>query len=82
MNGYKEFKKDLFVLIVIASIFTKVLNAFNFGFDSTDDRKNNKRSGMVLYVDNLTGCHYLQGGLFGGISKRYDRNGKHICIGK
>jgi len=37
------------------------------------------RSGFRLMIDYGTGCQYLQGGLFGGITPRLDRNGNHIC---
>ena len=37
------------------------------------------RSGLGLYIDARTSCHYLSGGPFGGITPRLDRNGKHIC---
>jgi hypothetical protein len=47
-------------------------------YDDTDDIENGKRSGMRLFTDNLTGCQYLQAGLFGGMSPRYDREGNHI----
>jgi hypothetical protein len=37
------------------------------------------RSGLGLYVDHRTGCHYLGAGLFGGITPRVDSSGKQIC---
>ena len=37
------------------------------------------RSGLGLYIDALTGCEYLSAGLFGGITPRLDRSGKHVC---
>jgi len=57
------------VIVWIASLF------------STDDTDKSgwKRSGMQLYTDHKTGCQYLSGGLFGGITPRVDENGKHIC---
>lgn len=47
-------------------------------YDDTDDVGNEKRSGASLIIDYETGCHYL-GKLFGGITPRMDKNGKHIC---
>ena len=47
--------------------------------DDTDPE--NGRSGFKLLIDNRTGCHYLQAGIFGGLSPRYDKNGRHICDG-
>ena len=39
------------------------------------------RSGISLYVDSLTGCHYL-GTLFGGLTPRLDAEGEQICTGQ
>lgn len=47
-------------------------------YDDTDDAANSERSGMRLFTDNLTGCQYLQAGLFGGMSPRTDGTGKHV----
>jgi len=53
--------------------------------DSTDASKWG-RSGMVLRIDNLTGCHYLETKGFLGISTaitpRLDKSGTQICIGE
>ena len=45
-------------------------------FDDTDPTSG--RSGLRLYVDARTGCHYL-GGAFSGITPRVDAEGRHIC---
>lgn len=50
------------------------------GLDSTD-RNRLKKSGLGLYIDNATGCHYIQGGIFGNMVPRLDKNGNHICAG-
>lgn len=44
--------------------------------DDTDGPE--KRSGMALYIDYRTGCHYL-GNPFGGITPRLDQDGRHMC---
>ena len=46
--------------------------------DSTDTPDN--RSGMALYIDAKTGCHYLGDGR-GGLIPRLDSNGNHVCVG-
>lgn len=50
--------------------------------DTTDKSRLN-RSGVSLYVDALTGCHYLsvQEGIFGKgvLIPRLDRIGQHYC---
>jgi len=50
-------------------------------YDDTDDRENGERSGLVPYTDHATGCQYLKGGLFSGITPRLDRDGNHMCNG-
>lgn len=50
-------------------------NHFKIGFDDTDG---DTRSNMVIRVDNLTKCQYLQGS-GGGLTPRLDTRGKHIC---
>jgi hypothetical protein len=44
--------------------------------DDTDPPEG--RSGMTLYIDHRTGCHYV-GNPMGGITPRVDAKGKHIC---
>ncbi len=46
--------------------------------DDTDPPEGH--SGMKLYVDHRTGCHYL-GNPWGGITPRLDAKGKHVCEG-
>ena len=48
--------------------------------DSTDNVLTGERSGLGIYVDHMTGCHYLSGGISGGITPRLDSEGDHICI--
>ena len=49
-------------------------------YDSTDDVVGEKRSGLALYTDQLTGCQYVKGGYFGGTTPRMDRTGRQICV--
>jgi len=60
----------LFAILWICSFFST---------DSTD--RGFKKSGLGLYIDNATGCHYIQGGIFGNMTPRLDRQGNHICGG-
>jgi hypothetical protein len=53
------------------------------GYDSTDDHVNRVRSGMRLYIDHGTGCHYLASPAFLGsttLVPRMDRRGNHYCV--
>ena len=47
--------------------------------DDTDPAKS--QSGLRLYIDNKTGCHYLSTGNRDGITPRLDSTGKQICAG-
>lgn len=48
--------------------------------DSTDPVDG--RSGLALYIDNLTGCHYLSKPLGTVLTPRVDKNGEHVCHGQ
>jgi len=69
---------------ICAVVFIFLLFTGNpFAWDDSDDKVNNKRSGMVVYTDHLTGCQYLSGsGLGQALTPRLDREGSHICITK
>ncbi|MCK4786856.1 MAG: hypothetical protein KAV87_24075 [Desulfobacteraceae bacterium] len=73
MDVYRKFKNDLFICIIICWALMVVFGAFER--DSTDGEK---RSGMALKIDAMTGCHYLEGQR-GGLIQRFDSNGKQIC---
>lgn len=45
--------------------------------DDTDPPGMGQRSGMKLFVDHRTGCHYL-GNVLGGITPRVDGAGRHV----
>lgn len=47
-----------------------------------DSDSKTERSGLTIYTDNKTGCQYVKGGLFGGLSVRVDQSGKPICKGE
>lgn len=69
--------RSLFVIIVMSIVIWVVDIATPY--DNTDDKENSVRSGMSLFTDNLTGCQYLSGGLFGGITPRLNADGKQVC---
>ncbi len=48
--------------------------------DSTDPE--NGRSGLVLHIDNLTGCHYISKPFGGVLTPRVDSHGEHVCHGQ
>jgi hypothetical protein len=61
----------LFTLALILHAITPKDNSDPPGFWS--------RSGMALYTDHLSGCQYLRGSLFGGLTPRMDSDGKQVC---
>lgn len=74
----KREKADIISVLVFFALILLVFRGCPT--DSTDVSKWN-RSGMALYIDNRTGCHYLEAGMIGGITPRLDKNGEHICDG-
>lgn len=77
MESIYTFKIDLGSVIIIFMMIFLIVNFFLLkDKDSTDSEKG--RSGLILHIDNLTGCHYLSVP-FSGITPRLDKDGKHIC---
>lgn len=75
MNVYNAIKIDLFWVVVLVFFLTLVLNFFKIGWDNTDG---DKRSGLGLHTDNLTGCQYLSSP-HGGLVPRFGNDGVHLC---
>ncbi len=73
MEVYRKFKIDLLFCIITYWILMIIFGVF--ARDSTDGEK---RSGMALKIDAMTGCHYLEGQR-GGLIQRFDIHGKQIC---
>ena len=67
------FYKILCCVLIVIGFY--VLNPVPY--DDTDDPITNTRSGLRLYVDNLTGCEYL-GTLLGSLTPRLDGDGEHL----
>lgn len=67
------------IALSIFVVLTIILSALNVEYDSTDNQLTEERSGLGLYIDHMTGCHYLSAGLFGGITPRVNPEGDHIC---
>ena len=74
MELYKQIKKDIANILLLAAVFLTLWNYLPFGRDDTDGEK---RSGMKLLIDAKTGCQYL--GYNSGITPRLNNNGKQIC---
>ena len=67
----------IFLIVTILTLFLRDSTPR----DSTDPMDSENRSGIVLNIDNLTGCHYLST-TFGGKTPRLDKEGNHICTGQ
>jgi len=43
------------------------------------DYIDHKKSGLLLFVDQATGCHYIKTNVFDSLTPRLDKDGKVIC---
>ncbi len=78
MNMNKEVNKMSKEAIIFGFAVVVVVTMFpRSPLDDTDGLE--ERSGLKLYIDRGTGCHYLQGGFMSNVILRLDANGKHIC---
>lgn len=76
MEIYREIKKNLFQLALIALALQLAYYSLPIGRDDTDGAT---RSGLVARTDARTGCQYLETA-GGGITPRLDAHGNHICV--
>jgi hypothetical protein len=74
----KAVRDSFWMLMLITAIIALAISYLS-PRDSTDYP--DSRSNMELHIDAKTGCHYLST-KYGGIIKRTDKKGKHICWGK
>ncbi len=74
-----HWKSEIAVLLGIVVMIFCVNFMMTVGKDSTDPESG--RSGLILYIDAKTGCHYVKGGIFGATTPRLNQNGKQICAG-
>jgi len=69
------------VLLLVVFTSPKVVKVGNWWskYDDTDNLKGKEKSGLILYIDYGTGCHYLKSGAFDSLVPRLDKNGKQVC---
>jgi len=60
----------------ILGIANMAISKTSIGSDDTDPP--NGRSDLIVFTDHRTGCQYLSSKR-GGLTPRFDSNGKHIC---
>lgn len=63
-------------LTLFSMVLYTIANTTDIGRDSTDTP--DKRSGMAIRYDAMTGCQYLESS-GGGLTPRLDSTGKQIC---
>ena len=64
--------------ISIALILISWIFEIFIPYDNTDDVGKQKRSGMGLYTDNLTGCQYLSNGMFSALTPRLNNKNEQV----
>ena len=64
-------------IVVTLAVIAFVAMTWTIYTEKDDSDAPDKRSGLTLHTDNLTGCQYFSR-LFGGVTPRLDRNGKHL----
>ena len=69
--------KAMVVILCLVAIYS--FNAYERPYDATDWPELEERSGLTLYIDYGTGCHWIKGGLFGTMQPRMDSHGRHVC---
>lgn len=72
-----EFAIFLVLLVILCVLMASSGQSF-FSNKRDDTDPPNDVSGMRLFIDYRTGCHYL-GNPMGGITPRFDVNGDQIC---
>ncbi len=64
-----------FIVLAVESFVT-----YERSYDDTDDPIFEKRSGMKLYIDYGTGCHWIRVGFFNNMVPRMNVHGRQVCI--
>lgn len=73
----KSFQQGWLAVLAFIIIIS-ILTSSNKDYDNTDDMINKEKSGMKLYTDPLTGCQYIQPGVFSNAMHRVDKDGNHV----
>lgn len=77
MKVWNEIRNFILSAATVYLVLSIIWTVIPYGRDSTDG---DRRSGLALRIDALTGCHYLEGSR-GGLIPRVTANGEHICSG-
>lgn len=79
--GLKKYTNWAMGILTFGWVLVMIIYAITGHFDKDNTDSPNKRSGMQLYTDYLTGCQYLQGKRSGGLTPRKDGQGNHVGCG-
>ena len=77
MEVYNKIKSDI-ILIAMFYVTTMFLTLWLAGDLDRDSTDGERRSGVVLRIDAMTGCHYLESSK-GSLTPRLDSQGQNVC---
>jgi len=69
-------KKYIVLTILVTIGITFVMHR---PYDSTDSTDKSERSGLELFIDYGTGCHYVATAWGKALTPRMNANGKQLC---
>lgn len=64
----------------VLSFLLFLVVTFEHPYDGTDWPEMETRSGLTLYIDHGTGCHWLRAGFFGNLVPRLNVNQMQVCV--
>ena len=70
----------LIAVVIMIALGVYTLATYERPYDGTDWPELEKRSGLTLYIDHGTGCHWIKAGLFGTLRPRMNFAMKHVCL--
>lgn len=75
----KKVLAEIAALAILVSILY-VAVTYERPYDGTDWPDMRLRSGLTLYIDYGTGCHWVKVGVFGNLFPRLNSNKEHVCV--
>ncbi len=78
----KTIAKSALYLTAIVLVILLGFKIYNYDrpYDDSDWPELELRSGLTVYVDYGTGCHWLRGSIFGTLVPRLNGLGNQVCI--
>lgn len=75
INRIKESPCVYLTILMLVALAALSTHLFLYNYKG----KYEGESGLHIKIDYGTGCQYLRAGIFGGLHKRLDHKGNHIC---